>query len=60
MIVLWVAGAHFAVPVETKAYFVQLFAVSCNVLVGCDGRVLSCLNGILLGRQSVSVVSHWV
>ena len=55
-----VAGAHLAVPVEREAYLVQLLAVVVDVLLGGNGRVLSRLDGVLLGRQAVGIVAHGV
>ena len=59
-IIRWVAGAHLAAPVERESYLVQLLAVALDVLFRRDGRMLSCLYGILLGRQSVGIVAHGV
>ena len=59
-IVAGVAGAHLAVPVEAEAYLVELFAVTVDIVHRGDGGVLSGLYGILLGGQSISVVSHGV
>ena len=58
MIIIGFAGAHLAVPIEAETYLVQLLAVSIDIRLGGDSRVLSCLNGILLCRQSVGIVAH--
>ena len=58
MSILRVAGAYLAVPVEREADVVELLTIACNVGHGCYLRVLSCLDGILLCGQSVSVISH--
>ena len=60
LVVLRVAGAHLAAPVETEADFVELFAIACYVLLGGDGRMLARLYGVLLGGQAVGVVAHGV
>lgn len=59
-VIFRLAGAHLAVPVERESYLVQLAAVSAYVFGRSYGRMLSCLYGILLGGQSVGVVSHGV
>ena len=53
-----IAGAHLTVPVKAEADLVELLAVAVDVLLGGDGWVLTGLDGILLGGQSVSVISH--
>ena len=58
VIVMGVAGAHLAVPVKGEADLVELLAIAVDVLLSGDGRVLSRLDGILLGGQSVGVISH--
>ena len=60
MVVAGVAGAHLAAPVEAESYLVQLLAVALDVLLRRHGRVLSGLDGILLGGQSVGIVAHGV
>ena len=60
VVILRVAGAHLAPPVERESYLVQLFAIAVDVVHRRDGRMLSGLNGILLGGQSVGVVAHGV
>ena len=55
-----VAGLHFAVPVEGKAYEVELLAVAFYVLARGFSGVLPGLNGVLFGGQSVGVESHRV
>ncbi len=57
-VVLRLAGPHLAAPVETEAYFVQLLAVAVDILLRGDGRMLTRLDSILLGRQAVGIVSH--
>ena len=58
LVIFRVAGLDFAAPVVAETDFVQLGAVAVNVLAGGDLRVLPGLYGILLGRQSVSVIAH--
>ena len=60
MIVFGVAGAYLAVPIERETDLVQLLTVAGNVLHGGDGGVLPRLYGILLGRESVGIVTHGV
>ena len=60
VVIAGVACAHLAVPVEAESDLVELLAVVVDVCLGGDGRVLAGLDGILLGGQSVSVVSHGV
>ena len=59
-IVIFFAGAYFAVPVIAQANFIQLLAVAFNVVFGSNGRVLSGLNSILFSRQSKGIVAHGV
>ena len=60
MVILRITGADFAVPVKREADFVKLFAIACNVIHRCDGRVLSSLDGVLFCGKSVSIISHRV
>ena len=60
MVVVGVAGSYLAVPVEAETDLVKLFAVAVDILLCCDCRVLSCLYGILLCRESVCIVTHRV
>ena len=59
-VILWLAGFYFAIPIERKAYFIKLFAVSGNIFIGCNSWVLTSLNSILLGRQTIRIIPHWV
>ena len=59
-IVFGFAGAYLTVPVEAEPDFVELFAITVDVLFGGDGGVLSRLYGILFGGQPVGVVAHGV
>ena len=58
VIVMRIAGAHLTVPVKAEADLVELLAVAVDVLLGGDGWVLTGFDGILLGGQSVGVISH--
>ncbi len=58
VVVVRVASAHFAVPVETETNLVELFAIVVNILESGDFWVLTCLDGILLCGKSVSIVAH--
>ena len=60
MVVVGRTSAHLAVPIETEADLVQLLAVAVDVGKGGLLRVLSRLDGILLGWQAVGVVAHGV
>ena len=57
-IIIGIAGANLATPIVAKAYFVELFTITCNILFGSDSRMLTCLNSILLSRQSVRIETH--
>ena len=57
-VILRVAGAHLAIPVERKPDQVQLRTVTLDVLLGSDRRMLPGLDGVLLGRQPERIVSH--
>ena len=59
-VVAWQTCAYLAVPVERETYLVKLTAIAVYVLESGLLGVLSCLNSILLGRQSVSVITHRV
>ena len=54
------AGAHLAAPVEGEADLIQLFAIAIDVVHRRHLRVLTRLDGVLLGRQTVGVVTHRV
>ena len=58
MVIFGVACANLAVPIERETDVVQLLAVAGYVGNGGHLRVLTGLNGILLGRQSVGIVAH--
>ena len=59
-IIFGIASTYFAAPIITKAYLVQLLAITIYVLFGRYGRVLSRLYGILLGRKTVCIIPHRV
>ncbi len=59
-VVLGIARAHLAAPVEAETDLVELLAVAGYVLLGGQGGVLAGLYGILLGRQAECVVAHRV
>ena len=58
VIIFRVTSTYLAVPVEREPDFIQLFAVAVDIVDRCDSRMLSRLDGILLSRQTVSIVSH--
>ena len=60
VVILRVARAYLSAPVEGEANLVQLFAVAVDIVNGCNCRVLSGLDGILLGGQSVGVIPHGI
>ena len=60
LIIARVAGAHLAAPVKRKAYLVQLLTIAVDILLGGNGGMLTCLYGILLSRQTISIVAHGV
>ena len=60
MVIFRVAGTHLAIPVETETDLVELFAVTRDVALGRDGRMLARLDRVLLGRQPEGIVSHRV
>ena len=60
VVVLRVAGANLAVPVEREANVVELLTIACDVSHGSHLRVLTGLYSILLSGQSVCVVAHRV
>ena len=60
MVIAWVAGADLAVPVVAETDAVELRVVACDILRGCFLGVLSGLDGILLGGESIGVIAHGV
>ena len=60
MVILRVAGANLAVPVEREADFIELLTIAVDVGYGSNLWVLTGLDSILLSRQSVSIVTHRV
>ena len=60
LVILRIAGFHFARPVVAEADTVQLLAVARYVLHSGDFRVLTRLDRILLGGKAEGVVAHRV
>ena len=58
LVIYWVAGAHLTAPVERETNLVELLTIAVDVIVGSLLRVLTCLYGILLCRQSVGIIAH--
>ena len=58
LIVDRIASTNLALPIKTETNLIQLRAIAVDILEGCLFRVLTCLDGILLSRKSVSIVSH--
>ena len=57
MVIFRVASTHLAIPVETETDLVELFAVTRDVALGRDGRMLARLDRVLLGRQPEGIPS---
>ena len=57
-IVLRITGHNHAAPVVREANVIQLLAVPVGIDLSGKGRMLSCLYGVLLCRESISIVSH--
>ena len=55
---LRIAGTDLAVPVIGKAYPVELAAVAVDIVGSGLLRMLTRLDGVLLGRKAESVISH--
>ena len=53
-------SAHLTTPVVAETYFVQLLTITSDIFFCSNSRVLTCLNSILLCRQSVCVITHRV
>ena len=60
MVILRVAGTNLTVPIKAEANLVELLAVAVDIGYGSNLWVLTCLDSILLSRQSVSIVTHRV
>ena len=60
VVIMRIARPYLSVPVEREADLVQLFPVTGYVFLCSDFRVLACLNGILLGRESIGIIPHRV
>ena len=57
-VILRIARLELAAPIVAETNLVQLLAVTVDVVYGCHLRMLTSLNGILLGRQTICVVAH--
>ena len=60
LVVLRIAGAHLAAPIERETDLIQLLTIAVDVLRGGYSGVLTRLNSILLGGQTECVVTHRV
>ena len=60
LVVVRCASTHFSVPIKAEANLVQLLTIAVNVLESGFLRVLTCLDGILLSRQSIGIITHRV
>ena len=58
LVICGITGAHLTVPIITETDLIQLLTVTCDVLVGGDFGMLTRLDGILLGRKTVCVITH--
>ena len=45
-----IGGFHLTAPVKRKTYLVQLLPIASNILCRSQGRVLPCLDSVLLSR----------
>ena len=50
-----VASLHLAIPVVVETNLLELLDIVSDILHGGFLRVLTCLNSILLGRQTIRV-----
>ncbi len=57
-VITGVACADFTVPVITEPYAVELAAIACYVFTCGNLGMLPCLDGILLGRKPVGIITH--
>ena len=57
-VITGITCADFAGPIKAKPQLFQLPSVPLDVLIGCDGRMLAGLDGVLLCRQPKAVVPH--
>ena len=58
LVVLRITGHDHAAPVVREADVIQLLAVPVGIDLSGKGRMLSCLYGVLLCRESISIVPH--
>ena len=58
MVELGIAGANHTAPVVRETDLLQLLDVAGDVRIGGLLGVLTCLNGILLGGQTIGVKTH--
>ena len=57
-VIFGIASAHLAAPIKRETDLVKLGTVTGYILGGCLFRVLACLDGILLGRKTICIISH--
>ena len=55
-----IAGLDFAVPVIAETYLVELLTIAGDVLHGGLLGMLTRLYRILLGRQTIGIITHWM
>ena len=60
LIIARCTSPHLSVPVEAETNLVQLLTISVNILERRLLRVLTCLNGILLSRKTIRIITHRV
>ena len=60
LIIDGITGADLALPIEAEADLIQLRTITVDILKGGLLRMLTCLDGILLCRQTVGIVAHRV
>ena len=59
-VVVWFTSSYFTAPIVAETDFVQLLTITRNVFLGGNCRMLTGLNGVLLCRQTVGIITHWV
>ena len=58
MVIFRITSAQLAAPVVAETDLVHLLAIAGDVVLGRHFRMLSCLDSVLFGGQSISVVTH--
>ena len=58
--IFWISRIDLPIPVVSKAQLLQLTTKVVDVGLRGNARVLPCFNGVLLGRQTKGIPTHWV